>query len=138
MKKKIIKVIAVILLILITQQLYWYFRLGGNLGVYVCNESEIDSTKISLYLDDKEVINEYFNDNPYLSCKNLIFKVSPGKHKLVAVANDGAIKEEYYFYSTLVTRITMGLGTEFSSKDGSEKLSFYFSSEWVYKRLVIE
>jgi len=137
-KKKVIKFMILFLLILIGQQLYSYIGIGGNLDIYVCNVSEIDSVNITLYLDDEKVIHENFGDNPYLSCKNLTFKVSPGKHKLVAIARDGTIRDEYNFYSTLITRVTIELSKDYSNNSNDYNLGFQFFSEWVYKRFVLQ
>ncbi len=134
MKKKIIGFIAIILLALIVQQVYWYNKLDGNLVVYVTNVSERDSINLNIYLDDKEVINETLT-NKYIFYKNSSFRVSPGNHELIIKANGGEIEDKYNFYSLFVKRIVI----EYNGKSGDQKdLDFIIRSETVFGNFVVE
>ncbi len=134
MKKKIIGFIAIILLALIVQQVYWYNKLDGNLVVYVTNVSERDSINLNIYLDDKEVINETLT-NKYIFYKNSSFRVSLGNHELIIKANGGEIEDKYNFYSLFVKRIVI----EYNGKSGDQKdLDFIIRSETVFGNFVVE
>lgn len=134
MKKKIIGFIAIILLALIVQQVYWYNKLDGNLVVSVTNVSERDSINLNIYLDDKEVINETLT-NKYIFYKNSSFRVSPGNHELIIKANGGDIEDKYNFYSLFVKRIVI----EYNGKSGDQKdLDFIIRSETVFGNFVVE
>ncbi len=136
MKKRILKIVAVILLILIVHQIYWYFRIGGNLDLYICDLTNANLTQVSIFLDDNEIITSNFKNDTYSICENLTFKVSPSKHKLAITTSNGFKKEEYYFYTFFVKRVIVELSDDYSSNTDSFK--FDFLSEWVYKRMVLE
>lgn len=137
MKKKIIVLIFLIFTILIIHQLYWYIQVGGNLQVFICNTSEKKSD-IELYLDDKKIIDKSFNDNSYLSCEVLSFKVFPGNHRLVAKTSEGIIEKEFSVYTSLVTRVNIELINKNVNQEDSNNFDFQFVSEWIFKKIVIQ
>ncbi len=137
MRKYTLRFVFILFLLLTVHQSYWFIRLGGNLDVYICNMSKKDSMDINFYLDGKEVMKEVFKDNPHL-CKNLIFRVSPGKHKLTVIANNGEVKNDYSFYSTLIKRVTIEFSKKSSIVEKSEKFNFDFYSEYLFGRFVIQ
>lgn len=118
--------------------MYWFIGIGGNLEIFICNISAKESTDIELYLDGKKIMEENFNDNPYLSCKSLSLKVFPGKHKLIAKTSDGSIQKEFSFISSLVTRIRIELTSEYPNLKDSNNFDFVFLPEWIIKKNIIE
>jgi len=135
MKRLIIRIVVILLLIVTIHQVYWYNKLDGNLVIYMSNVSEKDSIiDLNLYLDGEKVATENIN-NEFLSIKVFPFKVFPGKHQLLITANNNAIKEEYNFYSLLVTRIIIEYNGK--SRDQSD-LDFIIGSEWVLGNFIIQ
>lgn len=96
-KRIIFIAVAIVLLFYLGQQIFWYTSLGGNVLVYISNQSKQELVDVEVFLDgekhiDDKLSNEFFHDYKFYP-----LKASIGNHVMEIQANQNSIIKELSF-----------------------------------------
>lgn len=118
--KKILIILGIFLLVICLHQAYWYYSLGGNLTIWIHNQSEIELVDDTvIYLDGEEIIqDEYTND--ILDYKSYTFKVPLGKHTIKVSSEDKSLNKEISFNSFFMKRVIINFSNEYLESNGDD------------------
>lgn len=138
MKKKLLVTIIVLTSIIIFHQAYWYLALGGNLTVWVNNQSEVGLIEgVEVFLDDKKIIEEDLKKG-ILEYKSFTFNISPGKHTLRVLNKSNNIIQEKVINSLLIKRCVIQFVNNYEDVNDIKKTSLNFKIENVFGRMIVQ
>lgn len=129
--KILILIIVSFLSFLIGRQIFMYNKYHGNLIVYISNQTEKDTVKIEMNMDDVQQINEVFTNERFHNYKGYPMKVRLGKHRLLFKAEGKSISKEIKINTLFMRWVIVDL-----IEGDSGDFSFYISKQ--NKPLIIE
>jgi uncharacterized membrane protein (Fun14 family) len=128
---KILIFIGVVFLIVLSVQLVWFYKYGGNLIVWLANGSQINETVIMEVSIDGKSIGVYNLDNSFIVSYSLPLRESLGKKIITIALNDGEVfLEKEIFLFSLRWVIIKAIDKETYFDDSEEQLLIYIENQF--------
>jgi len=125
MKKK--KIIIIIVIILIFSfpiyQLFIFAKTGGNLILYISNQSEVDTVGIELFLNNEKEIDDYYTNYQFHNYKRYVFKTTPGNQAIAIKTKVGNTKLFFDVNTWLIKWVAIDY-SEIINKKGEKEYFF--------------
>lgn len=116
--KNIIILFIGIILLLIGWQVFQYNKHGGNLIIFLSNQSEIDSVKIEVFQNDEKLISDVLTNDVFHNYKEFTFKKGLSNHTLTLCADKYHVKKVVKVNTLLVTWLVIEFYEDIDSPEG--------------------
>ncbi len=120
--KKIFLILIIFVISGFVYEVYQYRKQGGNLIIYLCNCSDIDSLNVEVFVNDKKIVNALLSNNEFHHYEKYVFKTNFFKTQLIEVKSketDAQLK--FKINTCLVKRVLIEFwGSTFSESKNND------------------